>query len=95
MTGYKTMNVNPSQPFENAAISKQVISTTEMYRMLRDHGLTDNMCPKHVFAALVKVYNQKKGNADNNAAAFEDFLNVLVQTSLYVYSKEPRDLSHL
>lgn len=81
--------------FEWLSERKTKIAESEYLRLLKDHGVVPDLLKKEQLGAVIKVWAQKQKQADVSQLDFEGFRAVFCQLAYFIFSKEPRDYSHL
>ena len=92
-TGYKKTRVG-KETFESAAEKKSTLAEGELYKLLKEQGVTTSLMSFEEFGMLIKAFclKYKKPQIRIN---FSEFQEVLIQVSVFVYSRPPKDFSHL
>ena len=81
--------------FNQQETKKTHIREAEMFKMLKDNGVTNSFILKEQFSSLLKSYCVKNRTVESTAVDFTQFLELIVQVALFVFSRPTRDLSHL
>jgi hypothetical protein len=92
-TGYKKARVG-KETFESAAEKNSTLSESEFYKLLKEQGLPSSMISLEDSTALLKSFclKQKKPQIIIN---FQEFQEMIIQVAIFIYSKYPKDFSHL
>ena len=92
-TGYTKARVG-KETFETAADKNSSLSESEFYKLLKEQGITSSMISPEESNSILKAFchKQKKPVIKIN---FADFQEVVIQVSIFIFSKPPKDLSHL
>jgi hypothetical protein len=92
-TGYKHSRVG-KETFDTAAEKNSTLSESEFYRLFKEQGINSAMISLEEFTGLLKAFchKQKKTQIKVN---FADFQEMIVQIAVFVYSRPPKDFSHL
>ena len=82
-------------PFSKIEKKMQLISLTEIWKILRDHDL-DGLLSQEELAVLVRLTNSEIMKDTNlKWLSFDGFKNLLVQIAIFIFSRPPYDLSQL
>lgn len=92
-TGYSNSVIDKAT-FETFAEKNSVISDSEIYKMLKEQGVTNSMISLEEFSAIMKSFCHKSKKSAIRAN-YSEFQELLIQTALFIYSKPSCDLTHL
>lgn len=92
-TGYKNTRVG-KETFETAAEKNLTLSESEYYKLLKEQGVLQTMITPEESNLLLKTYCHRLKKPQVKIT-FQEFQDILIQTSIFIYSKPPKDLSHL
>ena len=79
--------------FESLLEQLAMITDAEMYKMLKDQGVTQAMLPKEVHTGIFKTYCLRTGREENAKVDYEGYLGLIIQVAMYVFSRPPKDMS--
>lgn len=92
-TGYKKARVG-KETFESAAEKNSTLSESEFYKLLKEQGLPSSMISAEDSTALVKSFCHKQKKSQIKID-FQEFQEMIIQVAVFIYSKYPKDFSHL
>jgi hypothetical protein len=92
-SGY-TKNRVLKESFEALAEKRSLVFENEFIKLLKEQGVSNSMMTLEEFAALLRAYCVKN-NSTKTAVDWQGFLDMIVQVAIFIYSKPPRDLTHL
>ena len=73
-----------------------LINVAEITKMLKDHNSLPQHITKEALANLVRLVNTKiVKRSDLTALDFAGFQHLVLQLAYYMYTRPPKDLSHL
>ena len=90
-----TAKLPKKSTFDQLAVKNSLIQEAEFFKMLKDHGVIAPMLTTQEFSTLMKLYNQKIGSAQLHSVNYKHFLGLFSQTAVFIYSRDPHDLSNL
>lgn len=92
-SGY-TKNKVLHETFEALAEKRSLVFENEFIKLLKEQGVSNSMMTLEEFSAILRAYCVKT-NSKKSAVDWQGFLDMIVQVALFIYSKPPRDLTHL
>mmetsp|Transcript_13488 Transcript_13488/g.25380 ORF Transcript_13488/g.25380 Transcript_13488/m.25380 type:complete len:1523 (+) Transcript_13488:11-4579(+) len=81
--------------FDWLAERKTKISESEYLKLLKDHGVVPEYLNKEQLGDIIEAWARKQKQAEVNQLDFEGFRAVFCQMAYYIFSREPRDYSHM
>jgi hypothetical protein len=92
-TGYNRGRVG-KETFETAADKNSSLSESEFYKLLKEQGILTSMISPEESNSILKSFchKQKKPSIRIN---FQEFQEMITQVSIFIFSKPPKDFSHL
>ena len=89
-TGYKASVVAQA----SFAQQSSLLSDSEFYKLLKEQGITTSMITLEEFSLIMKTYchKQKKTQIKVN---FVEYQEIIIQAAIFIFSKPPKDFSHL
>ena len=90
--GFSTKNI---KNFDQLNEKHNTINLAEALKLLKDHDFNKRYITKEEVAAIIRLVNFKKiKKSDLTAMNYHGFLEWIIQTAIYVFTKPPEDLSH-
>ena len=81
--------------FDQLNAKHNTINLAELIKLLHDHDLGKEYLTKEELSAIIRLVNFKKiHKSDLTALTYAGFLEWIVQTAIYMFTKPPEDLSH-
>lgn len=82
------------ETFEVLAEKRSLVFENEFIKLLKEQGVRNTMITLEEFSSMLRAYCVKT-NSTKPAVDWQGFLDMIVQVALFIYSKPPRDLTHL
>ena len=90
--GFSGKNI---RSFDQLNAKHNTINLAELIRFLHDHDLGKKYLTKEELSAIIRLVNFKKIHKnDLTALNYAGFLEWIIQTAIYMFTKPPEDLSH-
>ena len=81
------------QNFDEYLDKKSFVHSSNIVKMLKDHGLESYITPKEIKALIRKInYRLKKVRDDPEVVDFEAFKDLILQMAFTMYTRPPKDL---
>lgn len=81
--------------FDQLNDKHNTINLAELLKLLKDHDFDKRYITKEELAAIIRLVNFKKiKKSDLTAMNYPGFLEWIIQTALYIFTKPPEDKSH-
>jgi hypothetical protein len=81
--------------FDWLAERKTKLSEAEFLKMLKDYGVVPSLLTKEQLGTIIRTFALKQRQAEVSLVDFEGFRAVFCQLAYFIFSKEPRDYSHM
>jgi len=81
--------------FEHQGSKRALIREAEMYKLLRDNGLSSTYLLKEQFSSLLRSYCVRYKTQEPTAIDYSQYVDLLVQVALFVYARPGSALASL
>lgn len=81
--------------FEQQGSKRALIREAEMYKLLRDNGLSSSYLLKEQFSSLLRSYCVRYKTQEPTAIDYNQYVDLLVQVALFVYARPGSALAPL
>ena len=82
--------------FDQLLAKLHTINMAEITKILKDHDTYPQLINKEEISVLIRMINTKLYNKfDTSALDFDGFLAFMTQLGYFLFTKSPKDLSHL
>lgn len=90
--GFSTKQI---KNFDELNEKHSTINLAEALKLLKDHDFDKKYITKEEVAAIIRLVNFKKiKKSDLTAMNYAGFLEWIIQSAIYIFTKPPEDLSH-